>query len=624
MKSDKTFTYFPMPYADEILYSIVARYHLFSGYFSVQHTYEDVFEQPYGQNILFPYGIDRLLRKLPKELGIKPETFINNHTILPLLKPFLTKERSNNLFESMLNEQKIIGYVKNLRTEYSVNKNLRFCIECAEEDEQLNGVAYWHRLHQIPGVFVCLKHNQFLCESTFNVAGAGESYGYYNLTKFTEYTLMSFSDEIKEKMIGLACDIEWVINKDSDYLHEVFTNCLYDLWLRKLNYRWTNGRTKNMKLLYAINNYYGKEFLIILKAYTPETGVWVKYLFSTKTYMSPIYHLLVIRFLAGSAEEFFTNPPTKESLLPFGEPPYPCRNQICPNYLKDVITGAKITYFENVPKGIFECPHCGYKYFKVGSASKASLYAMQCRVIDYGWLWLEKLKELLDADVSVIKMAKILHAGKEQIVTQAQKHYGLLMDSCYTKKEKPPEVNTGRFISCSSDFESLKQKHRSIWLSLISANPHALRSDLRELSRGSFAWLIANDRDWYESHSPPSHISLPRWSGLDDEYLEIITTAVGKIYEKEGKPEWVNYSNIARKTAISRLKTKLKSGLIPKTTAYVNSILETQESWQKRKLKWAVECIKERGEGLTFKSIRKLASVMKDKGRFNAYILSLL
>lgn len=39
---------------------------------------------------------------------------------------------------------------------------LKDCSLCAEEDIASHGVAYWHRMHQIPGVSVCASHKVFL------------------------------------------------------------------------------------------------------------------------------------------------------------------------------------------------------------------------------------------------------------------------------------------------------------------------------------------------------------------------------------------------------------------------------------------------------------------------------
>lgn len=45
---------------------------------------------------------------------------------------------------------------------------LKDCSLCAEEDIASHGVAYWHRMHQIPGVNVCASHKVFLNISVFN------------------------------------------------------------------------------------------------------------------------------------------------------------------------------------------------------------------------------------------------------------------------------------------------------------------------------------------------------------------------------------------------------------------------------------------------------------------------
>ena len=50
----------------------------------------------------------------------------------------------------------------NMITNYLL-KRIRICPICAEEDTNLFGDAYFHRMHQIPGLCICPKHHTHLC-----------------------------------------------------------------------------------------------------------------------------------------------------------------------------------------------------------------------------------------------------------------------------------------------------------------------------------------------------------------------------------------------------------------------------------------------------------------------------
>lgn len=60
--------FFPTPYPDELLYSVVARYHLRSGNKSFQKTHEELFETTELQQnkIILPNNLNFLVSQLPQ------------------------------------------------------------------------------------------------------------------------------------------------------------------------------------------------------------------------------------------------------------------------------------------------------------------------------------------------------------------------------------------------------------------------------------------------------------------------------------------------------------------------------------------------------------------------------
>lgn len=43
-----------------------------------------------------------------------------------------------------------------------INNESRFCPSCVEQDQQEHDVAYWHRTHQLPGIYWCPEHGDGL------------------------------------------------------------------------------------------------------------------------------------------------------------------------------------------------------------------------------------------------------------------------------------------------------------------------------------------------------------------------------------------------------------------------------------------------------------------------------
>ena len=75
-------SFFPTPYEDEILYSILARYHLRSGNTSYFTTNEDLYNEGIiTSSIDLPSNNDRLVDNMPKLFEYTADEIIKNYTL---------------------------------------------------------------------------------------------------------------------------------------------------------------------------------------------------------------------------------------------------------------------------------------------------------------------------------------------------------------------------------------------------------------------------------------------------------------------------------------------------------------------------------------------------------------
>ena len=90
-----------------------------------------------------------------------PETIAEICTILPYLRPFLSPEQWTRLRLSLYSQSAVgLGFACGLASSrVTPRSELRLCEECMNEDVSNFGIAYWHRVHQLPGVLVCPKHS---------------------------------------------------------------------------------------------------------------------------------------------------------------------------------------------------------------------------------------------------------------------------------------------------------------------------------------------------------------------------------------------------------------------------------------------------------------------------------
>ena len=83
---------FPTPYPDELLYSIVARYHIRSGNKTFRQTHEELFEtvelQP--DKIVLPNNLNFLVSQLPQGSQLTVESLIKRNTLYSFFRSFLT------------------------------------------------------------------------------------------------------------------------------------------------------------------------------------------------------------------------------------------------------------------------------------------------------------------------------------------------------------------------------------------------------------------------------------------------------------------------------------------------------------------------------------------------------
>jgi hypothetical protein len=84
---------------------------------------------------------------------------------------------------------------------------LRLCPCCAQEDKSAFGEAYWHRIHQLPGIAICAKHGAPLRACN---AGAGELMPTSHAAGRKDVELL-FSPLQKGKLLNVAKESEWAL-----------------------------------------------------------------------------------------------------------------------------------------------------------------------------------------------------------------------------------------------------------------------------------------------------------------------------------------------------------------------------------------------------------------------------
>jgi len=159
--------YFPSIYEDELVYSVIARMCEHIGYFSYARISESFFLDSGSVDFEFFNPMSKELKEA-FERTMTMEELILNHTMFKWQARFLPQERKQASFDELVDMRKSYKSTIGLLN-YRSKKKLRYCPCCVKEDRERYGECYWHRIHQIEGVGICVRHNCKLVDSSIKV-----------------------------------------------------------------------------------------------------------------------------------------------------------------------------------------------------------------------------------------------------------------------------------------------------------------------------------------------------------------------------------------------------------------------------------------------------------------------
>ncbi len=159
--------FFPAGLPDETLHSRASRYHYLSGNLHDRYTLQDLFgSHTFAPTSNLPSHLLALCARLPRQMATSPDELIEEATLFPYFRPFLSKTQVNACRQAMLSNNagdlKITMGV--VASRIGGDNSFRYCQACVKADDHDHGIAYWHRVHQLPGVLVCPRHGEPLFE----------------------------------------------------------------------------------------------------------------------------------------------------------------------------------------------------------------------------------------------------------------------------------------------------------------------------------------------------------------------------------------------------------------------------------------------------------------------------
>lgn len=155
--------YFPKPYSDELLYSLIARYSVHTGQVdNHKNVVQDVFGKRTAVAIPdLPSRLATFSHRVSSVWQVSVPDLIAQHTLANFYLPFLSEIQAAKIIASMKSD-----FGGNIHTRVGIaassiqpSQYFQYCPVCAMEQQHNLGEAYWQRQHQLPCIDVCLRHN---------------------------------------------------------------------------------------------------------------------------------------------------------------------------------------------------------------------------------------------------------------------------------------------------------------------------------------------------------------------------------------------------------------------------------------------------------------------------------
>lgn len=599
-------SFFPTPYPDELLYSILARYHIRSGNTGPKLTLGELF----GSNdaistVDLPYNLAALAENLSSISQLTIEELLQNHTLYPFYAPFLPPERANEVVEAMKSESGcgIHGRVGVRPSSIKTPRFFRFCPRCIKHGQYAYGELYWHRIHQVPGVLVCPQHGELLQHSSIPVRGLNrQEYAAAAIKNCVfQESQTRFGAKALETFQKLGQDVSILLtNKFSvpslNWLRQQYLSLLIAQGLAS-----ATGRVNQRDLLGQFLYFYGRDVLEALdSAIDPESDhIWLTNIVRKhRKAFHPIRHLLMIGFLGISVEGFFGR---DRSYQPFGPGPWLCLNAAAEHYLKPVVTTLDISLCCDTkkPVGTFSCT-CGFSYCRTGpDANQEDAYRIG-KIKAVGSVWEQTLTTLVETEqLGLRATARQLKVDPRTV----NRYVDLLQLKPTWRKHEDAFPSSPIHISPRpiETWDDLKRQHQDVWKSLQLRHIGASKTQLRQMAPKTYIWLYRNARDWLHQNSPSLQKPVAtdnrvNWQKRDQHIQSQAQAAVEGLLALP-KPVRITVSKIGKMIGHLSLVEQCLNQM-PQTKSYLNSVAETVEAFQVRRVRWAAKQLDEQGRAV--------------------------
>lgn len=248
-------TFLPQLYPDELIYSLLARYYIKTGYLAYIFAAQDLFTNPKDNpNIEFVNKLNDVLMHLITA-NISFKDIILKHTMFPYYSKFLPYERRTKAYQSLFNmDSNYCNLLPLPKSKNNTVRYLRYCPLCVIKDREDYGETYWHRIHQMIGVNICTIHNCYLKDSNIPIMRKASpmlvTAEEVSITQTLNYCTNNIEIEISQYIVSVF-QSEFIFTNQTNigkFLHSQMDNTVY---------KSVRGEQRNITLLHKdFSEYY--------------------------------------------------------------------------------------------------------------------------------------------------------------------------------------------------------------------------------------------------------------------------------------------------------------------------------------------------------------------------------
>jgi len=510
---------------DETLFSYASRFHWISGNAHSDQSCRQLFgHRRNGSAHDFGARVDEFVLRTDSVLG-SAEEIIRQRTLLPFYFPFRNQSDADNAIAASRSGglSFIKGKLGMLASRFGSAHPLKSCPKCTEEDQELHSVSYWHRDHQWPGCWVCLRHDCELRVARAKVNLAGRFHWFLpNHVKFAPASAVAATNQATASMARrlAECSVALGNMPVNFYFQPHRLQGTYRTRLRSAGLASENGRINTSKFSSALESVclplaglQGMEGLAGKEASLARQ--FSRLLYAPRGAAHPIKHLVLVTLLFESWNDFLTAYSAHSGEMDSGPPG---RSGQTSNHVRSEVDWAPRLKLEEAVRG-------GESVTAAASTLGISVATAMAWLASAGIPTPRRPKKLTnDRRLWAINRLK-RGASKESVACVLD--MSIVTVTLILRSE--PGLQSAWH---SARFQKAQRVARKSWTRTAGRLAAPTAKALRQLQPAIFAWLYWNDRAWLQAFGAASFVKVPgsnnagvRWDERDRALAHAIQAA---------------------------------------------------------------------------------------------------